>query len=99
MTRILPVAVLDQVRPVPDDFTPIFEAPDARYLRWSEIVEVKDHGLVHLELGYHIRKGHEVPSGVALRAAAWQAMELARLGRVDLLSHARVDRHKARKQA
>ena len=82
MTRPLPAAVADQIRPVPDDFTPTFEtgsvtsaAGSSRYLFWGATLEVKDHGPVSVEIGYHVRKGLEDEGPAHLRASAWQATE------------------------
>lgn len=98
MTRPLPEAVEAQIRPIPASFVPVYTAPDSRYLCWAATLDVDGYGPVDVELGYHIRKGHEDEGTAHLRASAWQATELARLGCMNLLSHCLVDRHKARKQ-
>ena len=101
MTRPLPPDVAEKVAPIPDDFKPTFE-DHGRYLRWAGRVEVAGHGPVDLELGFHHHPGRrdsQADGPLSLRASAWQAMELARLGRLDLLSHALLHRHKARRQA
>ena len=94
--RPLPPDVASGVKPVPADFAPMFTAPDSRYLRWAATLDVKGHGPVDVELGYHNRKGKEADGPNHLRAGAWQATELARLGRIDLLGYCLVSRHKGR---
>ena len=92
MSRHLPSDVAALLRPTPTDF--LFKIEDhGHYLRWSATLDVDHHGQIEVELGFHGSNGHS-----HLRASAWQAMELARIGRLDLLSHCRVDRHKARRK-
>jgi hypothetical protein len=94
--RPLPLGVAQRVRPIPASFVPAFESPDSRYLCWSATLEVKGHGPVEVELGYHNRKGKEADGPNHLRASAWQATELARLGRLDLLGYCLASHHKGR---
>lgn len=99
MIRKLPSDITVQVLPMPRDFAPTFE-DHGRYLRWAATVEIEGHGSVALELGYHnhpTRKHSATAGPNHLRAAAWQATELARLGRMDLLGHALVRRHHGRR--
>ena len=67
-------------------------------MRWHDTLIVKDHGPVEVELGYSKAGGKaDVPKEEAtLRAGIWQAMELARLGRLDLLGYCLVSRHQGR---
>ena len=94
MSRHLPPDVARLMRPMSADFSPKFD-DHGNYLRWSATLDVDHHGQIDVEIGFH-GSGESGPSH--LRASAWQAMELARLGRIDLLSHCRVDRHRARRK-
>lgn len=95
MARTVQPSVAAQVRPMPSDFAINFE-DHGRYVRWTATLTVEDHGPVDVELGYSRASGKadEAKERANLRASAWQAMEFARLGRVDLLNHCAVDRHK-----
>jgi|ERR1700677_2124063 len=104
MTRPLHPTMAALIRPVPGDFSPTFTEGSRKgqpgFVRWSDTLIVEGHGPVEVELGYSKASGKadESVEQANLRAGAWQAMELARLGRADLLSHCRVDRHKNRPQ-
>lgn len=97
MSRTLDPAFSSFLEPIPADFAPTFEeVRKGRAVRWAATLIVKDHGPVDVELGYSKASGKadEAAEAARLRAGAWQAMELARLGRLDLLSHCLVGRHK-----
>jgi hypothetical protein len=99
MTRVLHPTLAALIRPVPGDFSPTFtEINKGRAVRWSDTLTVEGYGPAEVELGYS-KFGDESQEAATLRAGAWQAMELARLGRIDLLSHCLVDRHKNRPRA
>jgi hypothetical protein len=95
MPRTLQAHVAAQVRPMPDDFSVNFE-DRGRSVRWSDTLTVEGHGPIEVELGYSRAggKADEATERRNLCASSWQAMELARLGRLDLLQFALVDRHK-----
>jgi hypothetical protein len=95
MPRTLQAHVAALIRPMPDDFTVNFE-DHGRLVRWSDTLVVEGHGPVDVELGYSraAGKADETKERANLCASAWQAMELARLGRLNLLQFALVDRHK-----
>ena len=95
MTRPLPPAIALLIEPVPGDFAPTF-TDHGRYCRWTATLIVKDHGPAEVELGYSKAggKADESKEAANLRARAWQAMELARLGRIDHLGYCLVTRHK-----
>jgi hypothetical protein len=95
MTRTLPPALAALVRPVPSDFLINFQ-DHGRYVRWTATLMVVDHGPVQVELGYSKAggKADEARERANLRARAWQCMELARLGRADMLDYCHVGRHK-----
>lgn len=95
MPRTLHPALAVLIRPIPNDFKIAFD-DHGRYVRWTATLIVEGHGPLDVELGYSKASGKadEAKEQANLRASAWQAMELARLGRLDLLSHCRVDRHK-----
>lgn len=95
MSRTLPLALAALIRPMPKDFAPTFQ-DRGHYVRWAETLTVEGVGPVDVELGFSkaggkadINKERET-----LRASAWQATELARLGRRDLLDYCIVGRHK-----
>lgn len=95
MSRVLPADVAPLVRPVPDDFLIAFD-DHGHYVVWTAILTVTDYGPVNVELGFSRAGGraNEKQERVNLREGAWQVTELARLGRIDLLSFCMVDRHK-----
>ena len=97
MTRLLHPTIALLIRPVPGDFRPDF-TDSGRHVRWTATLTVKDHGPANVELGYSKAggKADEGKEAANLRARAWQTMELARLGRIDLLGYCLVDRHKFR---
>jgi hypothetical protein len=97
VTRALPHVVAAQVRPVPGDFSPTFE-DRGHYIYWSATLAVDGHGSVDVELGYSRASGKadEAKEAANLRARVWQTMELARLGRADLLRYCLTTRHKRR---
>jgi hypothetical protein len=98
MSRYLPSDVANLLRPIPADFSPKFD-DHGHYLRWSATLDVADHGPIDVEIGFHHpRAGNKADGPNHLRSTAWQATELARLGRLDLLAHCRVDRHRARRK-
>ena len=93
--RPLPAEVAALVRPMPTDFAVGFD-DHRHYVRWSSSVMVQGHGPVQVELGYSKASGKADPAKeeTNLRARVWQTMELARLGRIDLLQYCLTDRHK-----
>ncbi len=95
MTRPLPATVAALVKPMPADFLVNFEDCGG-YMRWSATLTVEGHGPVEVELGYSRAggKADEAKERANLRARAWQTMELARLGQIDLLQYCLVARHK-----
>jgi hypothetical protein len=98
MSRHLPAHVANLLRPVPAEFSPKF-VDHGHYLHWSATLDVANHGPVDVEIGFHHRGSSNKADGPThLRQTAWQATELARLGRLDLLAHCRVDRHRARRK-
>lgn len=96
MSRILPSDVAALIQPMPADFHPEFE-DRGRYVRWSAALDLPDQTKANVELGYSRASGGRVDEAKEqenLRASAWQATELARLGRRDLLDYCMVGRHK-----
>jgi hypothetical protein len=95
MTRPLPAALAAIIKPIPPDFQ-ISLDDHGKYVRWTATLAVDGHGPVDVELGYSKAggKADEAAERSRLRARAWQAMELARLGRADLLDYCSTDRHK-----
>jgi hypothetical protein len=95
MTRALPSYVAPLVQPMPPDFTLALE-DHGTYVRWCATLTVTDHGPFDVELGYSRAAGraNEETERINLRESVWQAMELARLGQIDLLGYCAVDRHK-----
>ena len=93
MSRVLPADVAAQVRPVPSDFNPTFE-DRGTHLQWSATLDVHGGVLIDVELGISKQREDIAASTASLRDSAWQATELARIGRGDLLKHASVGRHK-----
>lgn len=93
--RPLPADIAALIRPIPADFTINFEEC-GWFVRWAAILTIEGHGPMQVELGYSMASGKadEAKERINLRARAWQCMELARLGRADLLAYASVDRHK-----
>lgn len=96
MSRVLPADVDALVRPVPDDFGPVFKEQNG-YVEWTATLRIEGHGPLNVHLGFSLaaNSANRAEEEKKLRAAAWQAMEIARLGRIDLLSHCVVDRHSA----
>lgn len=94
MSRALPPDVAAQVRPMPADFSPGFEDRNS-HVRWAATLDVAGVS-VPVELGFSRAGGRadEPKERANLRASAWQATELARLGRRDLLDYCVVGRHK-----
>ena len=101
MSRTLPPMIAALIKPVPGDFSPTFTDHTVKgrgaFVRWTETLTVTDHGPLEVELGFSRANGKaDVSAEMAnLRAGAWQAMELARLGRMDLLGYCSVSRHKS----
>ncbi len=95
MTRPLPPTIAALVRAVPSDFAPTFD-DHGHYVRWGATLMVEGHGPLTVELGYSKASGKadEAKERANLRVRAWQTMELARLGRADLLAYCSADRHK-----
>lgn len=95
MTRTLHPTVAALIRPVPGDFAPTF-IDHGRYVRWSTFLEVTGHAPIEVELGYSKADGRadEAKERANLRARVWQTMELARLGRLDLIDYCQTNRHK-----
>lgn len=91
----IPDALRAHFNPMPPDFAPsIMEMPKA--WAWRGRVEIASPGRVDkVECEYGLPKsmGH---TAAELRAFVWEIMELGRLGRGDLLTFARVDRHSKR---
>ena len=95
MSRTLPPDVAALVQPIPDDFQPVFE-DRGYYVRWAATLDLPDDTKINVELGFSSRAGGKVDLDKErenLRAGAWQATELARLGRRDLLAYCIVGRH------
>jgi hypothetical protein len=95
MPRTLQPHIAALIAPMPNDFSVVFE-DHGRYVRWTDTLTVQGHGPIQVELGYSRAGGDaaEAKERASLVASAWQAMELARLGRADLLQFANVDRHR-----
>jgi hypothetical protein len=95
MGRALPADVARQMTPMPPDFLINFE-DHGHYVRWSATLTIEGQGPIEIELGYSRAggKADEKAERMNLRESAWEVMELARLGRADLLQHCLVDRHK-----
>lgn len=91
MSRSLPADIAAQIGPIPADFAPEFEDRN-NHVRWSATLEVRG-AQVPVELGFS-RVGDDKKERENLRLSAWQATELARLGRADLLAYCTVGRHK-----
>ena len=87
----LPEELARQMQPMPKDFAPEFEELK-RAVRWRTTLRPPGEPPLLIELGYS-RSGDDAVERARLRAAAWQALELARLGHHGRLSHARADRH------
>ena len=98
MTRALPPTIAALLRPIPADFAVAFE-DRGRLVRWSATLIVEGYGPIEVELGYSRAAGkvdeHKEQSN--LRARIWQTLELARLGRGDLLDYCTVGRHDRRR--
>lgn len=94
MSRSLPKDVADQIAAMPADFAPEFQDRNS-HVRWAATLDCAGSGPIEVELGFS-RAGQldEKKERENLRASAWQATELARLGRRDLLDYCRVGRHK-----
>jgi hypothetical protein len=101
MTRTLHPTLALLVKPIPNDFAPNFVEQKVKgrgtFVRWSDTLTVTGHGPADVELGFSKANGKaDLSAELAnLRAGAWQAMELARLGRMDLLGYCLVSRHKS----
>lgn len=91
MSRPLPADVAALVQPMPGDFAPEFEDRNS-HVRWAATLECSGAS-IKVELGYS-RAGDDKAERENLRASAWQATELARLGRRDLLGYCMVGRFK-----
>ena len=94
MSRALPPDVAALVQPMPGDFHPTFE-DRGYYVWWGASLDLPDTTKVDVELGFS-RAGGKADINKErenLRASAWQATELARLGRRDLLAYCIVRRH------
>lgn len=93
--RTVPADVAAQIQPIPADFHPTFEDM-GKFVRWSATVAVTGAAPMRVELGYSRAggKADEAKESASLRAGAWQTMELARLGRADLLAYCSVNRHR-----
>ena len=91
---VLPPDVAALVQPMPADFYPQIE-DRGRYAWWGATLMVSGEP-VAVELGFSKAGGKvdEAAECEKLRKSAWQATELARLGRRDLLAHCIVGRHK-----
>lgn len=93
MSRVIPVDVVARMQPMPADFNPAFD-DRGHYVKWSGALDLAS-GSMDAELGFskqgkagiHTRREH-------LRKSVWTAMELARLGRRDLLNYCSVTRHR-----
>ena len=96
MARVLPADVEALIRPIPDEFSPTFDEQQG-YVQWTATLRIEGHGPLNVQLGFSLaaNKANRAAEEKKLSASAWQAMELARLGRMDLLSHCVVDRHTA----
>jgi|HubBroStandDraft_3_1064219.scaffolds.fasta_scaffold60730_2 hypothetical protein len=94
MPRALQPQVALLIRPIPSDFSVDFE-DNGHFVRWKATLTVEGHGPIDVELGYSRAGGtaDEAKERTNLRESAWQAMELARLGRLDMLQFCHVNRH------
>lgn len=97
----IPKDVREQMLPMPADFAPEIHGTD-KAISWRGKVTVSAGTAVErlqLEIGLSTNPaGAPYPGGLEplLRLSVWEAREVARLGRVDLLAIYRVDRHKMR---
>lgn len=100
--RDFPPDVAPLVLPVPAWFTiHPHVSSNGLALRWADTLATTE-GPLDLEYGLRIRTGtaDEMAELTGrLRVSAWQVHELIRLHRLDLLNHARADRHSARPAA
>lgn len=92
----VPHAIASQLAPMPQDFTVAMQlARGGRALKWADIITTPD-GPLEVEYGALLRgnDARTMDGAIAdVRATAWQAHELARIGRADLLNPIRADRH------
>lgn len=97
---MVPADVANLFQPIPDGFTPPCETEKTgRVLIWRGSVpdgQPNSAQRLKVEVGaVRAVKGGDPAAYETLKAEVWQVMELARLGRQDLLSYARTDRRKA----
>lgn len=94
---MVPAEVATLIQEIPKDFTvPYSIDKTGRVLKWSGSIPDADETSaqrIKIELGA-LRTGDVAADEKALYAEVWKVMELARLGRHDLLNHVRADRHK-----
>lgn len=94
MSRIIPADVAARMQPVPADFIPVF-VDCGHYIHWAGRLEVGAAGPMDVELGFSKQgKASLQTKRDHLRKSVWTAMELARLGRRDLLNYCSVTRHR-----
>jgi hypothetical protein len=84
---------------MPADFAPGFTEHSRKlgsYIRWASTLRSPSGEALKAELGYSKPKDARQAADrmEALRGEVWMAMEYARLGRLDLLAHLSVDRHR-----
>ena len=91
-----------QIQPMPDDFTvPMQMSKNGMALAWYATLDTPA-GPIDVEYGVNLVSGSRETMDGAIRTilqTAWQSLELARLGRVELLHYIRKDRHTARPAA
>lgn len=97
--RRLPDDVRAKVRPIPADFTAPMDLENSnRALVWRAELSTPQ-GPLKVVYAARLKGPGELQMREAagdVRAMAWRATELARLGYVDHLTHIRTDRHRAR---
>ena len=95
MSGPIPASVRAKMLPAPQNWNPPIHEDDDR-IWWRGIVTTSIGQRVSqlpVEYGFSKRNG---PDRSVVKAVAWEITELARLGRLDLIGYARVDRHKGR---
>lgn len=95
MSGPIPDSVREKMLPMPPDFRPVVQQDNDR-MWWRGRVTTKIGDRVdqlQVEYGFSKRSGQDASE---IKRVAWEIHELARLGRGDLISYARQDRHTAR---
>jgi hypothetical protein len=102
MRTDLPHDVTSKMSLIDPAFTAhITQTPDGKALKWSATLTLEPTGArIQVEYGLRLPPHTNAEAMTALlesiRQTAWQTMELARLGREDLLHYLRTDRHSNR---